>query len=678
MTPLLSPIGLIAILLLLFLPQRYCAAQEKSKIQFVKTGPDDFKSFTSTVADSSTDAVILSDQGTIHFVGNQKGWFSHVYQRHTRIRILHKKAIHLATVEIGLYMRENDAEVANNIVASTYNLENGVVVETKLDKADVFEDRQDKNHIEKKFTLPAVREGSIIEYTYTITSDYNMNLPTWEFQSINYPCLSSEYEVEIPQALFYVIVKQGIHPFTVDKGSEGHASYRVVQKESVGLTSSDNALFVTAITVKHRWAMKDVPPFRIESYISTPRNYLDRIDLQLSHTYDGQDMHDVMNTWKNATEELLKREDFGQPLYENTEWLSPLLEKITAGITSPLLQAKAIYYYLQEHLTCTNYYNAYIRTDLHDVLKKNSGTVGDLNLLLIAMLSRKGFTADPVLLSTREYGFNLAKYPILDRMNYVIARLSLGGNIYYLDIAHPKLGFGQLSDNCYNGHARIISNKDSGSVYFETDSLHERKTTMVIIANGQKGLEGSYQAVMGPLESHDIREQVSGIGESEYFKRVQTSYGEDADISHTHLDSLDKKEEPITVRYEFDLKQSAGAQMMYFNPFFGDALRENPFRAAVRKYPVEMYHTTDQLYLLNLEIPAGYTVEEMPKSTKVAFNGDQGSFEYLIAQQGNVIQMRCRLKLNRAYFPPDDYESLRDFYAFIVKKESEQIVLKKQ
>jgi hypothetical protein len=71
-------------------------------------------------------------------------------------------------------------------------------------------------------------------------------------------------------------------------------------------------------------------------------------------------------------------------------------------------------------------------------------------------------------------------------------------------------------------------------------------------------------------------------------------------------------------------------------------------------------------------------VEEMPKSARVAYNGDQGSFEYLIGHQENTIQLRCHLKLNRAYFTSDDYASLRDFYGFIVKKESEQIVLKKQ
>ncbi|HVU54594.1 MAG TPA: DUF3857 domain-containing protein [Puia sp.] len=674
---LLRPIVLIVSILFLCLLQRYCLAQDKSKLQFSKPNPGDFKMPAGAIIDTSTGAVILSDYGEIHFVGNDKGWFSYVYQRHTRIQILNKKAFGLANVELTLYTNDNNAEKAENFAASTYNLDNGVVSEAKLDKKDVFEDRKDRNFIEKKFTLPAVREGSIFEYTYSITSPYDHSLPSWEFQSTEYPCLYSELEVEIPQAMFYVVVRQGVHTYDIDKGSEGHASYRIIEKERNGLVNNDETLFANANTTKHRWVMKNIPPLKDESYLSTPRNYIDKIQFQLSKWYDGEEYHDATNTWAKATEELLKRDDFGQPL-DDMYWPNDLPDKITQGIDERLAQAKALYYYIQEHFTCTDYYNFRIRTTLADVLKKNNGTVGDVNLLLVAMLRKKGFDANPVLLSTREFGFNLAKYPIMNRLNYVIVRLSLGGVVYYLDAAHPQLGFGQLAGNCYNGHARIISDKDSGSVYFEADSLHEKKTTMVFMTNGANGLEGSYQSVLGAIESYNLRQRISDIGEKEYFKRMQASFGEDLEIGHTNLDSLEQREQPITIRYSFMLKQASDASMLYFNPFFGEVQHENPFRAADRKYPVEMPYTTDNLYLLNLEIPQGYDVEELPKSARVAFNGEEGSFEYLIAKQDNMIQLRCRTRLNKANFSAEDYASLRDFYAFIVKKESEQIILKKK
>jgi hypothetical protein len=106
--------------------------------------------------------------------------------------------------------------------------------------------------------------------------------------------------------------------------------------------------------------------------------------------------------------------------------------------------------------------------------------------------------------------------------------------------------------------------------------------------------------------------------------------------------------------------------------------RDNPFKAADRKYPVEMPYVMDYSYIYSMEIPDGYVVDELPKSAKVSLNADQGLFEYIIAKQDNMIQMRCRIRLNKAWFPADDYASLRDFYAYVVKKESEQIVLKKK
>ena len=678
LTGLLLPI----VWLCLTLPQNYCSAQEKLKGQYGKVISGDFSTPPSAIIDSNANAVILSDIGSVHFVGNRSNWFSYVFKKQTRIKILNKKAFDLATIHIRLFTLDEDPEHiehVDNLSASTFNLENGQVTEIKLDKKDVFEEKEDKNWVLKKFTMPAVKEGSIIEYTYTITSPYNFNLPHWEFQSINNPCLWSEYEVTIPQALFYITVRQGVHAFAIDKGSEGHATYKVTKKAEAGaLANQDEDLIVSANTIQHRWVMKDVPAFHNERYLTTPWNYIDKIDFQLSKTYNGAEYSDETNNWKKATEELLQRDNFGQTLNDDKEEVNSLADRITANSSGALERARSIYYYMTGHFTCTDHYDKYITTDLQDVIKKNSGTVGDINLLLIALLRKKGLQADPVVLSTRDYGYNLSSYPVLSRLNYVIARLRIYDKVYYLDAARPQLGFGQLAGDCYNGHARIISNKDSGSVWFEADSLKEKKTTMVMITPTDKGLEGTYQSTLGQQESYNTRERVGGKGMAGYFKDIQTSYGEDLDISNTGIDSLERREDPVRVYYDFTLKQAPGAPLIYFNPLFADAWRENPFKAAERKYPVEMPYVMDDIYLFSMQVPEGYTVDELPKSARVKFNDDQGLFEYILQAQDGLVQLRCHLKLNKAFFQPDDYNNLRDFFAFVVKKENEQIVLKKK
>jgi hypothetical protein len=201
---------------------------------------------------------------------------------------------------------------------------------------------------------------------------------------------------------------------------------------------------------------------------------------------------------------------------------------------------------------------------------------------------------------------------------------------------------------------------------------------MVFITNSDKGvIEGSYQSTLGYQESYEARKKIGEHGEKSFFSNIKTSYGEDVEISNTGIDSLNKPEEPVKIYYDFSLKQAADP-IIYFNPMLSEAYRENLFKAAERKYPVEMPYTFDNVYTLSMDIPAGYIVDELPKSVKVAFNGTEGLFEYLIVKQDNIIQLRSRVKLDRADFLPEDYSTLRDFFAFIVKKQSEDIVFKKK
>jgi hypothetical protein len=91
-----------------------------------------------------------------------------------------------------------------------------------------------------------------------------------------------------------------------------------------------------------------------------------------------------------------------------------------------------------------------------------------------------------------------------------------------------------------------------------------------------------------------------------------------------------------------------------------------------------MPYPIDQEYVLTMEIPTGYEVEELPKSAQVSFNGGEGFFHYLIQKDENRVQLRSHVKLNHAIFAAEDYDSLRNFFAYILKKQNEQIVFKKK
>jgi len=650
-------------------------AQEKPPVKFGKITAADFE--IKQPFDSGAAAVVIADIGNSSFEGSNKGWFSLIYKRTTRIKILNKQGFDASQVKISLSTTDDGSgeEKLDDLKAFTYNLENGQVVATKLESANIFKDKLSKNLVQRKFTMPAVKEGSIIEYTYTVRSDFIRNLRSWYFQS-EYPCLYSSYEVDIPEFFRYVTIGQGY--FEPELKTESYTSrFRVVIPG--GADRNDAANFESRVQAR-TWIVHNVPALKPEKYTSSIMNYVAGLQFQLSsHQFEWQTMpHDYMGNWSLLGKQLMENDYFGAPLSKNNGWLDDDLKVATAGAATKLEKAQKIFAFLRDHITCTDHAELWIDTNLKDAWKKHSGSVADINLMLVAMLHHENIEADPVTLSTRGNGFTSELYPLLQRFNYVICRAQIDGKTYDLDASSPYNGFGRLGPQCYNGHARIITKDAAIPVYFEADSLKEAKITSVFIANDEKeGLTGTLKTDLGYNESLLLREELKGDA-SGYFKKLKTSFPFEITVVDPGIDSLKQPDMPASVHYDFAFKPNSDENIWYFNPMLTEGYKENPFKSAERKYPVEMPFTLDETYIFNMDVPKGWAVEEVPKSVRFAFNTDEGYFEYLVQKSDDAIMLRSRVRLNKANFTPDDYQGLREFFSFIVKKQAESIVLKKK
>jgi uncharacterized protein DUF3857/uncharacterized protein DUF3858/transglutaminase superfamily protein len=655
-------------------------SQNKANIKFGSVSSSDFTLPVTNIIDSNTNAVIIADIGSTTFIGNKKGWFTLVFKRSTRIKILNEKAFHLATVHIPLYHEGDNIEKLTDVKASTYNLENGTVTVASLGKKDLFQEKLDKNHVENKFTMPAIRPGSIIEYSYTINSDFLLynSYMDWDFQHVNYPCLWSEYESVIPNLLLYVTASQGYYPFAVDESKIGRENY-VVTMPAKNYYEKDQDLTVGASTNIRHFVMKNIPAFKPEDYLTSPENYISKVEFQLSkESNDGREYTDVMNSWEKTSEELLKREDFGSSLSEDNVFLDNEITPLTRNMTDQMQIARTVYAYVKNNFTCINDEGSWMTGSLKDVFKNRKGNVADINLLLIALLSRKGISCSPVLLSTRDHGINLFKYPILSKYNYVLCQAKIHNNVYYLDATDPTFGFGKLDAKCYNGEARVI-NSSATPINFSADSIREiNLTSLRLTANDKGEMIGSVEKVPGYFESRAIRKKILEKGKDVFFKEIKTGYGNDVELINPRVDSLDNLEGSIDIAYDFTLTDTNG-DLVYINPMFGEGHKENPFKSEQRYYPVEMPYTSDETYVFNMIVPEGYVIDELPKSTVIKLNdaGD-GKFEYFISESNGTISMRSRIQLKRAYYQPAEYDLLREFFNLVVKKHNEQIVLKKK
>jgi len=315
---------------------------------------------------------------------------------------------------------------------------------------------------------------------------------------------------------------------------------------------------------------------------------------------------------------------------------------------------------------------------LKNLVKNRKGTVAEMNLLLTAMLLSENITASPVLLSTRDNGFVYSLYPLLQQYNYVVARVIIEGKTFFLDASEPMLGFGRLPLRCYNEEARAISER-AEVVLLSADSLTETEYSTVFLVNDEKGnLVGSMNQTPGYYKSLELRERIKEKGKEQLEKDIKKNFGTDMAISNFGLDSLQLYDEPLGIHYDLDLKGEK-EDIIYFSPMFGEGYKENPFKSAERLYPVEMPYAMDKTYNLQMEVPQGYVVDELPKSIIMKLNEEgHGMFEYRVSQSGNNISFRSRVKIARAYFLPDEYEMLREFFDLVVKKQAEQIVFKKK
>ena len=677
---------IIAIIFVWVLAKAQEEKQDKPDITWGKVSPEDFN-LSKYKVDTSPGAVIIADVGSSAFKGNTKGWFTLVYKRQTRIKITNKNGLDLATIIVELYHSDKlrGVEILEDVKASTFNLVNGQVVENKLPKNAILSEETEKNYTEKKFALENAREGSIIEYSYTISSDFPINLQPWSFQG-EYPRIWSEYSVDIPNFFEYVFLTHGYNPLYFRKTSTHPFSYRIVEfANNITSNNEPESYQVGSINTLNRWVMKDVPGIREENYITSLRNYYSRIEFQLSaYNFKDQPYSPKLQDWVQTSSKLMDENDyFGLDLKRETGFLNEGLKTIKNSTDNDLELAKGIYNYIRDHLTWSHKYDIFLTKPLRETFQKREGNIADINMLLVAMLRQGKLNANPFILSTRSHGNTNSIYPILAEYNYLLAQVNIQGKSYLLDASRPNLGFGQLPDELYNDQGRVISDKPI-SISLSPDSIRQVQYSSVILTyDEKKPLQwvGQYNHQYTLFNTLDQRDGISKKGLEKY-KSDQKEFFKTTKAGISSFDSLQIQnpkdlDHALKVSFFFKINGNQESDLMYFIPSWNLDGNSNPFKSTERKFPVELNNLIDNTYTFQMDIPNGYKVDELPKSARVNLNEKEGSFEYTISQEDNTINLKTRLKINKTRFLPEDYSNLRSFFDYIYKKSAEPIVFKK-
>ncbi|GHA75353.1 DUF3857 domain-containing protein [Pontibacter akesuensis] len=613
--------------------------------------------------DTSAAAVILSDYGFTRF--DYIGELKVVFERHIRIKIFKKSAYDWADVVVPFYMDGSSKEKVTAIRGFTFNLEGGKIVKDKLEGKSIFEEKNSENSYAKKFTMPNVKEGSVLDITYTVNSDFVYNLRDWEFQT-SIPTIWSEYRAQIPEYFDYKFQMQGYQGLYKSENKRE----TVAGTATVSTPDMQNNAYV--------WVMKDVPALKEEKYITTVRDYQSKIEFELQRVhFPGQPSRVMTGDWNNVTKDLLESSYFGVQL-NRSGFFKEELAVVQAKHKDPQAQMAAIFDVVKKRMTWNGESRLYTNTTIRKAWDERKGNSADINLLLTSMLLEAGLDAAPVILSTRNHGrINTSMSAMKSKFNYVVAMVRIGEKEYLLDATDPLVTPGMLPARCLNGSGRLIKKADQRWVSLQPSDKAINLFNAELTINEKGEIVGTGHESSGGYSALNLRRTILEEGEEKYKERLTKEVG-DFKMSKATISNLDQLNGALDINYDINISGSGrSSNIIYLNPMLGRGEDENPFKLKERLYPVDFAMPLDQTYICRITIPEGYQVDETPKSVAVNLPESAGRFVYMVQQQGNSIQVMSKISINKPVFYAPEYAYLKEFFDQIIAKQAEQIVLKK-
>ncbi|GGK74072.1 transglutaminase domain-containing protein [Rufibacter glacialis] len=636
--------------------------------------PEELK-MTTYAPDTSAAAVVLYDLGESSFLFTKGTQVQ--FRRIVRIKILKKNGLDQADFLVPYYRQaDGKKEEVLNVKGFTYNWENGQMVKMKLDEKAIFDEKQNANWYLKKLTMPGVKVGSVIELTYTIKSDFIKLLREWEFQQ-TIPVKWSEYRVGMVPFFEYSQVKYGVHPFHIKDAKIERKTVAVTWQDDVGITKIDQRGSLSMSVVQYQWAMKDVPAFTPEPYLSNAKDYVSKLEFELSKIqYPDQAPRFTSGDWESFTKELLKEEEFGGQL-ANPAFLKKIVAEAVAGKTDSLAKMKAVVEYVKNNMRWDGKHRIYT-DNLRKAFDNRQGSSSEVNLLLTALLREAGVEANPMLVSTRDNGRPLENSPMISKFDYVIACASVGGKNYLLDATEKDLPFGMLPLRCLNGKGWVV--QAPAGKWLPLTGV-EKNMQMV---SGRLKLQPTGE-VTGTLTENFLgvpalrtRSAIRAKGQETYIKDFVNA-GPDWVRQGVKIHNLDNLQESLKKEYELNRTgDGAAADLLYLAPMLTHGQGENPFKLTERQFPIDFSTPVDETYVFTYDLPQGYALEEMPQSASITLPGNAAKFTYVAQMVNGQLQVISKLNISKTFFEPSEYASLREFYSRMVAKHAEKIVLKKK
>ncbi|MGL4631794.1 MAG: hypothetical protein ACRCVT_11360 [Leadbetterella sp.] len=615
--------------------------------------------------DSSQAMQYICKSADVRFTSNS-GKITLTQDYYYRLKFYKKSALDEATITIKLLKNSSDEEVLYRFKGFTHNLENGTIQSEKFDQDLIFKDKSNERMNIVKVSFPNVKEGSVIEYKYSIDTPYevNSNPRTWYFQE-SYPTSWNKYIFLHPKYFFFKTIMGGYLSLSNAKTDE----YALVNWGGSNTPAMENT-----------FEIKDVPPIRKEPFTSTIENYISKIDFELSYVnIPGYLQKNYTLDFPALNKTLLEHSYFGEALKGNGFFWKEKADELKAKHTDTLALVNAAIEFIQSSMKWNGKMGIWASESLKKQFNKGEADVADINLSLINLLRKANLDVSPVVLGTRSHGF-IGHFALIKRLNYVIGHIKIKGKDYFLDACEPLLPMGVLPEECLNYEGWLVS-KDGG-----------RKVE--IIPNAKKFTYSNFSMDLNPedgVAKGKVANSYYGYKmleeKKKYIEKGKDKYQEEllksmpsVSVSNVEFINTDVKEAGnMQVKYDCEISDAMifAGSMYYFNPMQSQGITTNPFTQETRKTPIEFPQVQEKVFQATYTLPSGFTATELPESLNLSLPESGGRFLYSAQLSENKIIINSRFLIQKTIFAAEDYDFLKAFYDKIISKHAEQIVIKK-
>ena len=638
--------------------------------QYGKITMDEMKMTTCDIDSSASAVVLMKDGFTKVLYKDLTGQFVHEYTYRAKIKILKEDGLEYCENSIFYYVgRQIDSrEELRGLSGTTYNLENGKITRTKLTKEFIVEEEHDGENKRTKFTMPGAKIGSVIEFKYTITSPFNYSIRDFDFQSY-IPVQYVKYEIIIPEYFMYSTPIQGYERInTKSEPTNVRISMRLRDEYNRPFTYDDNCSGVKQIHIG-----ENLPAMKLEPFMWSRGDYISRLSFELrSFQFKYSMVKQYSTTWADVDKRLFELGSFGGSLKK-----TGIFKNDPKPATLDLAAASKIIMELRSKVKW-NEKTSIAASNLDKVMKEGLGDSGDLNFLGINALNAAGFEAFPIILSTRSNGRIPLTHPSITAFNYTILGVVIDNKLYTIDVADKYSIWNVLPDKTMVTKARIMQ-KD--------------RTSWVDLSSSSKGIEyimSTYKFDEDGQLVGDINTTYRGKSAYEFRKVYYQKHKDEADyidnlskavgmpIENFKTDNLNSASGQVKRSFTIKPDNRLGDDLLYIDPMAIKHISENPFKSEERKFPVQFDYLQDYIQAINIIIPEGYVVEELPESISYMLD-EEGNikFIYQVSANEHSVSIQYRYDLKNLLILPEKYQDIKEFYAKIIEKCSEVIVLKK-